>query len=138
MKLRLLAAASVVVSAGIHLKLWHDGYKFIPTVGHLFLLNVAGGIVIALMLMAWRHWVPAVLAMCFGMATLGAFTTATTIGLFGSHEVWQGRFVFGAAGVELVAIIAGAALVLTYDETPSESEAMLRAQRSRGKHVASL
>jgi hypothetical protein len=130
MKLRLVAAAAVLASAAIHLRLWHEGFRFLPTIGPLFLLNVVAGVVIALLLVVWQHWLPAVLAMCFGAATLAAFTLATTVGLFGDHEIWAGRDVFAAAGVELLAIIAGAALVLTFDdESPSP-------EPSRGRHSA--
>jgi hypothetical protein len=131
MNFRLFAAAAVLASAGIHLKLWFDGFRYLPTVGPLFLLNVAGGVAIAGLLIAWKHWLPAVLTMLFGGATLMAFITATTVGLFGDHEVWQGRYVFGAAGVELLAIIAGAALILMFDD---EAEP----EPTRGRHIAGL
>jgi hypothetical protein len=131
MKLRALAAAAVLASAGIHLKLWFDGFRYLPTVGPLFLLNVAGGVAIALLLMTWKHWLPAVLSMLFGGATLMAFITATTVGLFGDNEVWQGRYVFAAAGVELLAIIAGAALILMFDDEREPAPA-------RGRPIAGL
>jgi hypothetical protein len=131
MKLRLLTAAAVLASAAIHLRLWHEGFRYLPTIGNLFLLNVVAGVLFSVLLVVWRHWLPAVLAMCFGAATLAAFTLATTVGLFGDHEVWAGRDVFGAAGVELLAIMAGAALVLTFDD---EHHAPVP---TRGRHSAS-
>jgi hypothetical protein len=81
-------------------------------IGPAFLLNVAGGIVIAVLLVRWRHPGAGVLAACFGMATLGAFTLASTVGLFGDHETWAGFSVFAAATAEVVAIVTGLATML--------------------------
>ena len=117
MKMRIVAAAAVLVSVGIHLKLWFDGMKDVHVVGPAFLANVAGGLVIVVLLLRWRHWLPPVLAICFGASTLGAFTIASTVGLFGDHETWHGSYVFVAAAVEIVAIVTGAALVLE-EESP--------------------
>lgn len=112
MTLRYVAAAAVLVSVAIHGWLWLDGMSDVHVIGPAFLVNVVSGIVIAALLVRWRHWAPAALAACFGLATLGAFTLASTVGLFGTHERWQGFYVFGAASAELVAIVLGLALVL--------------------------
>lgn len=106
MKLRLLTAVAVLVSGAVHLWLWYDVFRGETVVGPMFLLNVAASIVIATLLLRWRHWLPAFLAAGFGASTLGAFLIATTSnGLFGVHEKWTGGWVFLAAAAELVAII---------------------------------
>jgi hypothetical protein len=130
MVLRHVAAAAVLASVAIHGWLWLDGMRDVHVIGPAFLVNVAAGVVIATLLVRWRHWLPAVLASCFGLATLGAFTLASTVGLFGTHEKWQGFYVFGAATSELVAIIIGLALVL---EDPEPQPAAVR--RAGGAHV---
>ena len=113
MKLRLLTAVAVLVSGAVHLWLWYDVFRGETVVGPMFLLNVAASIVIATLLLRWRHWLPAFLAAGFGASTLGAFLIATTSnGLFGVHEKWTGGWVFLAAAAELVAIIGGAAVLL--------------------------
>jgi asparagine N-glycosylation enzyme membrane subunit Stt3 len=122
MILRKVAAAAVLVSVAIHGWLWYDGMRDVHVIGPAFLVNVVSGIVIAVLLVRWRHWLPAALAACFGLATLGAFTLASTIGLFGTHEKWQGAYVLGAAGAEIVAIVLGLALVLE-DPDPSPAPA---------------
>ena len=38
-----------------------------------FLVNVVAGVVIAVLLLTWQHWVPAFLTLGFGLSTLGAF-----------------------------------------------------------------
>lgn len=117
MYVRLVAAAAVLVSAAVHLKLWFDGFRDLKVVGPSFLLNAAGGLVIAVLLVAWRHWVPALLAVGFGGSTLGAFVIASTVGLFGLHEHWVGAYVWIAAVSEVVALVSG--LVLLARELPA-------------------
>ena len=52
------------------------------------------------------------LAACFGVCTLGAFTLAATVGLYGTHEHWQGFYVWAAAIAEVVAIVGALAILL--------------------------
>jgi hypothetical protein len=112
MNIRVLAALAVLVSALVHLYLWFDGYRDVDTIGPAFLLNAAGGAVIAGLLLGWRHWVPALLALGFGLSTLGAFVISATVGLFGLEESWTGWAVWTAAASEVAAIVLGAALLL--------------------------
>lgn len=107
MRMRLIAAAAVLVSAAVHLKLWIDVFRDEDVVGPAFLANALGGLVIAVLLVLWRHWLPLLLAVGFGASTLGAFVTATTVGLFGVHEHWTGGYVWTAFASEVLAIIAG-------------------------------
>jgi hypothetical protein len=108
MKFRLLAAAGVLVSGAVHFKLYFDWAHENDKVGPAFLLNAAGAIVIAALLIRWRHWIPPLLAVGFGLSTLAAFVTAATVGLFGVSEAWTGWAVWTAIVAELVAIAAGA------------------------------
>jgi hypothetical protein len=107
MRMRALAAAAVLVSGAVHFKLYFDWAHENNKVGPAFLLNAAAGLVIAVLLMTWRHWIPPLLAVGFGVSTLAAFVTAATVGLFGVSEVWTGLWVWTAAVSELVAIAAG-------------------------------
>lgn len=130
MRLRYTAAVAVLASVAIHLTLWFQGMRTVHVIGPAFLVNVAGGLVIATLLVRWPHPGAGVLAACFGAATLGAFTLASTIGLFGDHERWQGLSVFGAATVEIVAIVAGLMILL---EDPDPTPAPAHSTRSRAK-----
>ena len=115
MKMRMLAAAAVLVSAAVHLYLWFDVFRHTDVVGPAFMLNAVGGTVIAILLVTWRHWVPLVLAVGFGASTLGAFLVAVSVGLFGVHEHWTGWAVWTAAASEVVAIVvAGTVLLQDY------------------------
>lgn len=110
--LRIIGALGVAVSAAVHLKLWADGYRDVHTIGPAFMLNAVAGALICVLLLAWRHWIAALLTMGFGASTLGAFVVSATVGLFGLHESWVGGYVWAAAVAEVVAVATGAALLL--------------------------
>jgi hypothetical protein len=112
MVLRMLAAAAVLVSAAVHLRLWFDVFRHTDVVGPAFMVNAVGGAIIAVLLVTWRHWIPLVLAVGFGVSTLGAFIIAATAGLYGVHEHWTGWEVWTAAAAEVVAIIAAGTVLL--------------------------
>ena len=117
MTARLIAAAAVLVSAYVHLKLWSDGMRHVHVIGPSFMLNVIAGVVIAVLLVAWRHWLAPLLAAAFGASTLGALTISATAGLFGYHESWQGPYVWTSAVAEVVAIVVGLYAVVTERRT---------------------
>ena len=112
MWMRVVGAAAVLVSAAVHLYLWFTGFRDLKIVGPSFMLNAVGGAVIAVLLVTWRSWVPALLTAGFGVSTLGAFILSTTVGLFGLHEQWVGWAVWTAAVAEVVAIVVGALLLV--------------------------
>jgi hypothetical protein len=107
MKTRIVAAAAVFVSAVVHASLWFGGYRDVEVIGAAFMLNAVGGVVIAVLLVAWRNWVPLLLAVGFGASTLGAFVLSVTVGLFGFQESLGGVSQWVAAASEVVAIVAG-------------------------------
>jgi hypothetical protein len=123
MWMRIVAAVAVLVSAGVHLRLWFDGVRDQHVVGPAFMLNAIGGIVIAILLVTWRHWIPAFLAVGFGISTLTAFIISATVGLFGVHEHWVGGYVWTAAIAEAVAIVVGGMLLLRTFPMRSGSQA---------------
>lgn len=111
--LRVLTAAGVLLSADIHLVLYVEGYDTIDVVGPLFLLNAVAGFAIALAVLMWRHWLPLLAALGFGVATLGAFYLSTSVGFFGVNETLGGTQQVLAAVAEWVAVVGalGALLV---------------------------
>ena len=103
-----LAAAGVLLSADVHLDLWYaGGFRDVETIGPLFLLNAIGGLAIGLVLICWRHWLPALAAAGFGAATLVAFYLSVTIGLFNFKEVATGEPQVLAEVAEYVALAFG-------------------------------
>lgn len=108
MTTRIIAALAVLVSAYVHFYEWHSGMRHVHVIGPLFIVNIVAGVVIAGLLLAWKHWLAPFLAAGFGASTLGGFAIATTsAGLFGDHEKWQGPYIWVAAASEAVAIAAG-------------------------------
>ncbi|MCW2911624.1 MAG: hypothetical protein JWL68_6413, partial [Actinomycetia bacterium] len=107
----------LVATAAIHLDLYLTGYRTIPTIGWLFLLQViaAFGLGLAVLAIPSRFVLPARLAAAagagFALATLGGYLLSVWIGLFGFKEV---RTTAGiAAGlVEVAAFVVLAALAL--------------------------
>jgi len=122
MSMRLLTAVAVLVSAAMHLYLWFEGYRDIDVIGPAFLLNAFGGAVIAALLLAWRHWIPPLLAIGFGASTLGAFIVSATVGLFGVEERWQGWEVWTAAISEVAAVVLGAVVLMRANPLSSRGE----------------
>jgi len=121
---RVLAAAAVLVSGAVHLYLWQEeNYKAIDVIGPAFLVNGVAGVVIAVLLLAWPHWVPAFLTFGFGASTLGAFVVSTTVGLFGVQEQWSGWAVWTAAISEAAAVLLGLLLLVRAGRTRSGAQA---------------
>jgi hypothetical protein len=106
MKMRLLAAVAALVSGAVHLKLWFDGTRDLDVIGPAFMVNAISGLVIAVLLLVWRHWVPLFLAFGFGLSTLGAFVISGTVGLFDVHASWSGFYTWAAFVSEIVIVVA--------------------------------
>ncbi len=105
---RAAAGIGAAVSADVHFDLWYsDGFRDIPTIGPLFLLNAVGGLVVAFAVICWRHWLSALAAVGFGAATLGAFWWSVTWGLFGVQESATGQTEVQAELAEILAIVGG-------------------------------
>ncbi|MFO6451164.1 MULTISPECIES: hypothetical protein [unclassified Aeromicrobium] len=113
---RVVGALAAVVSAVVHLYLWFDGVKDQGTVGALFVVNVVAGFAIAVLLLAWRHWIPLFLLAGFGATTLVCFLIAVNGELFGISTDWS-WYAWVAAVSEAVAVLAGAYGL--YEERPA-------------------
>lgn len=105
MNMRLLAAAAALVSGAVHLKLWFDGTRDLDVIGPAFMVNAVAGLVIAVLLLTWRHWVPLFLAVGFGLSTLAAFVISATVGLFDVNASWSGFYTWAAFIAEIVIIV---------------------------------
>ena len=103
-----LAVAGVLLSADVHFDLWYaNGFREIATIGPLFLLNAIGGLIVGLVLLCWRHWLPALAAAGFDVATLVAFYLSVTIGLFNFKEIATGEPQVLAEVAEYFAVVFG-------------------------------
>lgn len=107
MKLRLIAAVAILVSGWIHLKLWIDGTRHLDVIGPAFMVNAIAAVVIAVMLMTWRHWIPLFLTVGFGASTFAAFVISATVGLFDVNESFSGTYEWISLIAEAAAVVFG-------------------------------
>jgi predicted lipoprotein with Yx(FWY)xxD motif len=125
--LRVVGSGLLIATAAIHLDLYLTGYRSIPTIGWLFLLQViaAFGLGLALLVIPGRLVVPGRLVAAagagFALATLGGYLLSLWVGLFGFKEVRTSAGI--AAGlVEVAAFVVLAALTLA--PAPADGAAM--------------
>ena len=83
-----IAGAALLVALGaIHLDLYLTGYRSIPTIGWLFLLQIISSFVLAVAILVTRHWLAAAAGAGFALSTLGGYLLSLKPGLFGFTEV---------------------------------------------------
>ena len=115
--LRVAGSGLLIATAAIHLDLYLTGYRTIPTIGWLFLLQViaAFGLGLAVLVIPRRLVIPGRLAAAagagFALATLGGYLLSVWIGLFGFKEVRTTAGIV-AGLVEVAAFVVLAALAL--------------------------
>ena len=110
-RLRVAGAALLAVSAGIHLDLYLTGYRSIPTIGWLFLLQVIVGSALTVAALVTRTWLAAAASAVFALSTLSAYLLAVWIGLFGFKEVrTRAGIAAGLIEVAAFAVLALAAI----------------------------
>jgi predicted lipoprotein with Yx(FWY)xxD motif len=80
-------AALLIASASIHLDLYLTGYRSIPTIGWLFLLQVISAYLLAVVIAVSRHRLAAAAGAAFALGTLGGYLLSLKVGLFGFTEV---------------------------------------------------
>ncbi len=100
---RSFGAILLALTGWIHLHLYLDGYRTVPTIGRLFLLNAVSAAVAVLALVAVpRRWLAPV-ALGGGLleiGTLGGLVLSLTVGLFGFTESPRAPFVGASIAVE--------------------------------------
>jgi hypothetical protein len=90
MVLRVGLAASLAVSATSHAYLYIHGYRHIPAIGTVFLVQASVSFAVAVLIVAggpaWLRWVAAAVS----GGSLVAYTLSRTVGIFGFSEIgWQ-------------------------------------------------
>jgi len=116
--LRVAGAGLLLATGAIHLDLYLTGYRSIPTIGWLFLLQViaAFGLAAAVLLSGSR--LAAAAGAGFALSTIGGYILSVWIGLFGFKEV---RTTAGiVAGVIEVAAFAALATLAAAPAPPGK------------------
>src|SRR5580698_7090081 len=85
--LRIIGAGLLIATAAIHLDLYLTGYRTIPTIGWLFLLQIIAAFALGLLVLVTRSRLVAAAGALFALSTLGGYLLTVQFGLFGFREV---------------------------------------------------
>jgi hypothetical protein len=128
---QVLSALLLLTMAAIHLYLVFHGVG--GTLGKLFVLNVIGGLVLAIAIVVLRGrllLLASVLGTLFMAGTLLALVLALTVGLFGIHEVLSYQLVPTTLIVESIGTIVLAVTTALVYQTVRGSLTQSRAVRT--------
>jgi predicted lipoprotein with Yx(FWY)xxD motif len=109
--MRVAGAGLLVVTGAIHLDLYLTGYRTIPTIGVLFLLQVIAAFVLAVAVLLGSR-LGALAGALFALSTLGGYLLSIWFGLFNFREVRTTAGVV-AGLVEIAAFAVLAVMALT-------------------------
>jgi predicted lipoprotein with Yx(FWY)xxD motif len=127
-------AALLVASGSIHLDLYLTGYRSIPTIGWLFLLQVIAAYVLAVAILVTGHWLAAASGAAFALGTLGGYLLSLKVGLFGFTEVrTTAGIVAGIIDVAAFAALAIAALTALTTATVTARTTATATDRDPGR-----
>jgi hypothetical protein len=104
--LRLGCVALLAWIGYIHLHLWLEGYRQIPTDGPLFLLDAIAAFLLAAILLVWPAPLAGLLAAGYTASTIGALLISLTVGLFGFRESISASYVTQSLAIETITAIA--------------------------------
>ncbi len=94
-------------SSYVHFHLWQSlGYRHIPTIGALFLVQSIAGVLLALLAITLRRGWTALLGFGFAAMTMLGFVLSVSHGLFGFKDAWSAPFAHQAFVLELLAMAA--------------------------------
>jgi predicted lipoprotein with Yx(FWY)xxD motif len=85
--LRVIGAGLLFATGAIHLDLYLTGYRTIPTIGWLFLLQVITAFGLGVIILVSRSRLAAAAGAVFAIATLGGYLLSLRVSLFGFREV---------------------------------------------------
>ena len=117
--LRLAGGGLLIAIGAIHLDLYLTGYRSIPTIGWLFLLQIIAAFGLGVAVVVRSGWPTAAAGAAFALATLGGYLLSLWIGLFGFTEVRTTAGV--AAGVVEVAAFAVLASSAAWSAAPGRA-----------------
>ena len=132
LRLRVAGAVLLAVSAGIHLDLYLTGYRSIPTIGWLFLVQVILASVLTAAALLTGSWLAAAASAAFALFTLSAYLLAVWVGLFGFKEVrTRAGIAAGLIEVAAFAVLALAAIAagsVRHADGPASPDAWMLAR----------
>ena len=123
--LRVAGAALLAATGGIHLDLYLTGYRSVPVIGWLFLLQVIAAFGLALAVLVTGSRLAAAAGAGFALSTLGGYLLSVWTGLFGFREVRTTAGIV-AGVIEVGAFAALAVLALIPPASPPPGRAPAR------------
>jgi predicted lipoprotein with Yx(FWY)xxD motif len=109
--LRLIGSGLLFATGAIHLDLYLTGYRTIPTIGWLFLLQVIAAFGLGATILVSSSRLVAAAGAVFAIATLGGYLLSLRISLFGFREIrTTAGIVAGIIEVATFAVLAAFAL----------------------------
>jgi predicted lipoprotein with Yx(FWY)xxD motif len=118
--LRVAGAGLLAATGAIHLDLYLTGYRSIPTIGWMFLLQVITAFGLAAAVLATGSRLLAAAGAGFALATLGGYLLSIWVGLFGFKEIRTAAGIV-AGIIEVAAFAALAALAATPAATDQQA-----------------
>src|SRR3954453_17192207 len=85
--LQAAGALLLAVSGAVHLVLYLTGYRAIPVIGWLFLVQVVGAFVLVVAVLVTQSGLAAGAGAGFALSSLAAYLLAGLTGLFGFREI---------------------------------------------------
>jgi predicted lipoprotein with Yx(FWY)xxD motif len=135
--LRLAGAGLLAATGAIHLDLYLTGYRSIPTIGWLFLLQVITAFGLAAVVLATGGRLIATAGAGFALATLGGYLLSVRVGLFGFTEIrTTAGIVAGVIEVAAFTALAGLAAAPATRSQLSAPGSRLRARLQSGVPAA--
>jgi plastocyanin len=85
--LRGVGASLLFATGGVHLDLYLTGYRAIPTIGVLFIVQVVAAFILGFAVLAIRRPIVSISGALFALSTLGGYVLSLWFGLFGFKEM---------------------------------------------------
>ncbi|WP_298338161.1 hypothetical protein [Ferrimicrobium sp.] len=105
----IVSASALVLSGLVHVHLWLTGYRHVPTIGPLFVVQGVLALVLAIMVLVRpRRWVYLSASLFLG-GTIAALFASVEVGLFGFRDALSAPY-----AVESLVIEAVGTLVLAF------------------------
>jgi predicted lipoprotein with Yx(FWY)xxD motif len=119
--LRVIGAGLLLATGAIHLDLYLTGYKTIPTIGWLFVLQVITAFGLGALILVSGSRLAAAAGAGFAIATLGGYLLSLRVSLFGFREVrTTAGIVAGVIEVATFAVLVAYVLRPLPERPPSE------------------
>jgi len=130
--LRVAGAGLLAVTGATHLDLYLTGYRSIPVIGPLFLLQVIAAFGLAAAVLVTGSRLAAAAGAGFALSTLGGYLLSVWVGLFGFKEIrTTAGIVAGVIEVAAFAALALLALSLAAQHQPTGPPASRSAMLAR-------